>query len=717
MDTIETARSLDGGGPRCRSEWPTPGTVAEDPRQQDGGATLDEVLDERNLLDAWERVRANRGAPGCDGEEVEQFAQGLLGRLHTLQAEVADGRYVARPLRVVALPKPDGGQRLLAIPGVRDRVLQAAIAHALGRRIEPTLDEASHAYRPGRSVLGALAALLALRDQGRTTVLKADVASFFDHIHQPTLMAQLRRFSADPGLLALVGQVLAAVLDEDGERRLMTRGVPQGSPLSPLLANLYLHPFDVGMRAQGFQLVRYADDLVLACRDADEAARARDAAQRTLRELHLELNPAKTRIASFVSGFDFLGVRFKDGALHALTAGMAALLPRLGNGEFARAGAPDGALDEADETVGEQGEAELPLASGVLVDETPAGQRSAPLLQSVYVGEPGSVLRLDGERLLVSRGQDLLASVPLGQVDQLAVSANVLVSSALLRHCAHRRINVHLSDPGGGEAVASLDRGGWPEMALLDAQRRACGNPAVGLPIARALLEGKLHNAKTVLRRFGRREAPEVLAVVDEAVAAADHAIARLALCANAAALRGHEGTAARAYFHALAALLPPALGFSGRRRRPPPDPVNVLLSFGYSVLHANMASLLRLAGLNAHLGVLHAAAPGTLALASDLIEEFRAPVVDAVVLTVLREGQIGIGDFDFDDASETPCRLRREGRQRFVRALECKLESRFVHPRLKVPTDMRRAMQQQVRELVLVMQGRVPRYLPLKFR
>ena len=236
----------------------------------------------------------------------------------------------------------------------------------------------------------------------------------------------------------------------------------------------------------------------------------------------------------------------------------------------------------------------------------------------------------------------------------------------------------------------------------------------LGLLFARQFIEGKLHNARTTLRRFTRREGRDA---VHEHLLAMDDFQHRLASADNLATLRGLEGSAARHYFAALRTLLPEGLEFPARVRRPPRDPVNAMLSLGYTVLAHNMHTLVRLAGLNPHLGHLHRTAPGTLALVSDLVEEFRAPAVDAVVLTLLRQRDIRVRDFDFDDSAECPCRLQAPARKRFLAALESRLDSRMTHPRLEGVIDLRRAMQAQVRHYHRVLTRAELVYLPLKLR
>jgi CRISPR-associated protein Cas1 len=732
-----TLPHTEGGGklPKPAKVAPPTGLVAQ-------------ALVERNLFAAWERVRENDGAGGVDGVEIEQFGQNVLGRLALLRGEFLKGLYQPQPLKRVSIPKPNGGERWLAIPTVRDRVLQTAVAQVLRPVLEPEFEDASFAYRPGRSVAMAVARVQQLRDAGAQHVLEADIEGFFDHVHHATLLAKLRRTVKDEALCQLVAQWLAGVVQHSAtpqasgapSHTLLTEGIPQGSPLSPLLANLYLDDFDEALLEHHPGLVRYADDFVVMLPSAELARLALQRAEAALRSLRLKLNTDKTRLTHFNEGFVFLGVRFIGTLSEAVDPAAAPWLlpkPREGVGTAARPGLPPTAL------AGAAGETALPeqaepseawsqrslhssgdpalaaaLGEDDALDEAEALQVAAepialPLLNSLVVGEHGCWLSKEGARVVVSQKKQVMASVPLGQLDQITIAANTMLSSALLRDCARRRIQVFLADPHG-QGGATLDRGALPDLALLDVQRQRLAQDGFALQMARQLVEGKLHNSKVLLRRFTRREGREA---AEEAVARIDASLSRLGQAQTLDQVRGLEGIAARAYFEAFAHLLPPELGFAGRKRRPPPDPVNAMLSLGYSVLASNVHTLLRLSGLNVHLGSLHQAGPATQALVSDLMEEFRAPVVDAVVLTLCRERRIQAHDFETDPGGEWPCRLQREARRVFLAALEAKLQSRFIHPRHKKVMDMRRAMQAQQQHYLRVLRRQELRYLALKFR
>lgn len=701
------------------------------------------MLEERTLLEAWERVRENQGTAGLDGQSVGSFGEHLLGQLQQLKSEVLAGRYAPRPLRLTQIPKSSGGTRTLAIPAVRDRVLQTALARVIGPTLDAGFDPASYGYRPGRSVAQAIARVAGWRDDGLQHVVDADIEAFFDHIDHSRLLAMLAERLHDAGVCALVDLWLSAVLKGPGiSPHLQVCGVPQGSPLSPLLANLYLSGFDHEMRQAGLHLVRYADDFVVLCASAAQAGQALEAVRAALTPLKLQLSARKTRLTTFAEGFVFLGVRFQHNLMEPVQAQarpwlLPAHLPHLPADDAGLAPAPSvlaepmpaqahpsepaagrvlHSLDEAFEP--DDGEALSPeaglaahpsdTADGVRLDRAPAA-----LLQSLYVGEPGCWITQEHDRVVVSRNHAVRVSVPLGQLDQIAVMDNAMLSTAVLRRCAQRGVAVAVG--GHGTELLTLDRGCLADQELLRAQWRAHDDPALHLLLARQIVAGKLHNSRVVLRRFARRGAmPDLQAQLH----AISHLETRLSTANDLSAVRGLEGAAARRYFDGLRTLLPQGVHFPSRQKRPPRDPVNLTLSLGYAVLAHNLHTLVRMEGLNPHMGHLHATAAGSLALVSDLMEEFRAPVVDAVVLTLWRQNALHDTDFEWAAPdSGQPCRLKSAARRLFIQALEHKLQSQFVHPVWNKPMDLRRAMQAQVRHYIRVLLRVDAVYQPLKLR
>jgi RNA-directed DNA polymerase len=273
---------------------------------------MDKVCSLRNLLASYGKVAAKRGAAGVDHVTVQHFGKDVFEHLDRVIEQLRTDTFHPQEIRRVHIPKPGTSeQRPLGIPTVRDRVVQAAVRHVLEPIFEHEFAEHSYGFRPGRGCKDALRRVDTLLKQGCRHVVDVDLKGYFDTIPHDKLMALLRRRIADGHVLKLIEQFLKARILEGLKAWTPERGAPQGAVLSPLLSNIYLDPLDHLMAERGFAMTRYADDLVIQCRNREEAETALALVQQWTTEVGLTMHPTKTKIVDTTTeGFDFLGYHF-----------------------------------------------------------------------------------------------------------------------------------------------------------------------------------------------------------------------------------------------------------------------------------------------------------------------------------------------------------------------------------------------------------------------
>ena len=273
--------------------------------------SLEAIVTAENLQRAWQRVKANRGAAGIDAVTVAEFPSWAQQYWPRIKAEIIQGTYSPQAVRRVRVPKANGELRPLGIPAIVDRVIQQALAQVLSPVFESQFSEHSYGFRPGRNAHQAVKQVRSYFQAGYTQVVDIDLAAFFDSINHDVLMRLLAQRIHDRRVLKLIGRYLRAGVMVEGVRQPTVLGVPQGGPLSPLLANIVLHELDRCLETRDHRFARYADDFVICLRSHRAAARVMWNVTRFLsRRLKLTVNPTKSRIVASEQ-LEFLGFCFR----------------------------------------------------------------------------------------------------------------------------------------------------------------------------------------------------------------------------------------------------------------------------------------------------------------------------------------------------------------------------------------------------------------------
>lgn len=613
----------------------------------DEDSLFDRATRWETLWQGWEKVRANNGAAGGDNMPVGRFESGAQGRVSQLSHALRTGRYRPSPARRVYIPKDSGGTRPLDIPAVVDRIVHAAVAITLTPLLEAEFEDSSFAYRPGRSVAQAVARVSALRRAGYTHVVDGDIKRYFENVPHERLLKRLEDLTADPSLVDLVG----IFLEHHSHKGL---GLPQGSPLSPLLANLYLDDVDEAIESKGVRLVRFADDFLLLCKSELTARGARDEVAELLAIEGLELNLEKSRIVSFDQGVRFLGHLFVKGMVWK---------------EVSADDTPsEDAIEEAERLNALAAKGELPAA--VEEEEQASPGRFAPRQRVVYMLEPDRMLTAEGESFVVREGDGLeVVRLPHRRVDRIEMSIATTLTGAALDLAGATDTTIARVDGFGRTLGLYTPTEGDDRAARQLAQASHIINPAKRLALARIIVAGRIQSQRTHLKRLTRGRPDAEVAVVAPKFARMVRAAALSPRLDSIDKLMGQEGEAAALYWPMIARQVEDADIFGGKRKsREGRDPLNAVLDILSHLLARDLGVVIRRVGLHPGFGILHATEDGREALVYDLMEEFRAPIIEACALALFGRKALTLESFT---RWGTMMRLTREGQAACIRGYE----------------------------------------------
>jgi CRISP-associated protein Cas1 len=686
---------------------------------------LQEFYSLENWQAAWQHIKANNGTAGVDGESIAHFQHHADTYIPQLIKVVKENTYSPLPLRQIFIPKKDQSWRTLGIPTVRDRLAQQALLNILHPALEPHFAHSSYAYRPGRSHLMAVRQVAKWRDQGYQWVLDADLVSYFDNVQHDRLLTEIQERLPQPEFLHLIKMWLkAGILTKTGVL-MPSQGIPIGSGISPILANVYLDDFDELLATTEYQLVRYADDFTIMARKESQIRTAYELVVNILTTMELQINHKKTQIVNFDRGFRFLGHTFvgkitipdkiksprQDAGKRRITMNFNAdrsvptVLER-STSPPAKPTALEKALLESLQSSNQPIPPPLFVLLGYQVREpvpikiTSSETSWTAGMTTLYLVQQGATLRKEQGRFVIkapAKNQAIeVSEIPIAEVERVLVFGSVQLSTTAIGTCLSEQIPVvFLSQVG--EYKGHLWSAEHGDLSLEAAQFRQFENAEFQFQMAQSLIAGKLWNSKQLLLKLGRqRDSPELRTAI-KGIDRDLSAVRSAPSTTNIDTLRGFEGSSANRYFKALGQLITnPGFSFTDRNRRPPKDPVNSLLSFGYTLLFNNVMSLLLAEGLQPYLGNLHRSSRKHPHLASDLMEEFRSPIVDTLVLKLINQKILRPTDFTFPD-QEGGIYLEDTPRKLFLKHFEERISATAWHQPVGQSVSYRRIIQLQV--------------------
>ncbi|MDI6809662.1 MAG: CRISPR-associated endonuclease Cas1 [Candidatus Eisenbacteria bacterium] len=571
----------------------------------------------RDVLQRYDHAAESLVAEAGLQFDENSFAEQLV-------EELKGGTYTPSPNTAFMVKKKSGGERMVEQPAYRDLIVEEYVLKTFSDTAERIFEEESIGFRRGVSRQKAVEMVRASLADGYRYVIESDIEDFFPSVDLHVLERLLDSYIPvqDALLKSLLVRSARTGYLLNGRFQERVRGLAQGSPLSPLLANLYLDSFDEAVKSWGVRLVRYADDFIILTKTIDEAENILSKTEACLSHLGLKLKKERTCIKPMQEGFQFLGIRFNDSEVQVLP------------------------------------EEELKL-----------------LKKPLYVTEPYTFLAVNGDALEVKKGKEVLETIPLRRVSEIMVMEKTVFSTGLITKCTEHNIPFTITLNSGYYVTTVMpDSKKYFDISYEHAKKYYSLGETALLSIAKEFAAGKLKNYIALFKQRYRVDMHHFVHELEEFVA-------RIYAAATVHEVRGLEGAAAKKIYPELNALINDRKFHLARRDRKEPDRINSLLNFAYYLLYSRLNVTVRAVGLNPYLGFLHSAEDTYESLVADLVELFRARI-DRFIVRILNLKVIQPADFVQHGKGYY---LTRDASKKFLNSLEGEMEKKNSDERLSL--------------------------------
>jgi len=659
---------------------------------------IEKSVSRQNLLKAFQEIKENKGIGGIDNVDLEDYNLNLHENLSLLTSEVVSNNYKPDELLGILL-ETEKKIRALAIPTIKDRILQKAVSQIISPAIDTLFDDNSYAYRKGLSRKGAAHAIASAYHKGYRYVLESDIDSFFDNVDWEIMDEKLNViFPEDPVKEFLIKWYKQPVLFNNKQIK-RTQGLPQGAVISPVLANLYLDEFDDALK-DDYKLIRYADDFVILCKTKEKAEKALEEVKEILERLELKIKDSKTKITSFESGFRYLGYLFvnslileADGKRNSKLTAKRKLNEKIPENSW---------LAQVDFS---KIKSLKPDKTGTEIEFQPLFNKDEIEKLPVYITGHKYRVRIDHNYLSISdeTNENNVQKIPFTKIECLVIQSNPYVTLSSLVKLAEYNIPVYICS-ANGKLKTKIDSG-KPNYGKWLRQQKIAEDTFFCLTFAQNIINAKINNSLTIAKRTGIK--PEIIEDIRKYYKA-------IPSSKSINELRGIEGKAAVHFFEGIRSLIPVEWNFTVRTKNPPEDPVNTLLSIGYSVLYNHLATAIKTENLNPETGFFHRPAPHHYALASDIQEEFRH-IVDALVIYVIKKNIIKTTDFEKNREGKYPCIMKREAKKKYIGLLETRLLTQFSNKQFSGKLNYKQYFHFKAKQITEIVNGNIKEYKTFK--